>query len=185
MLRVIRYGIMASALFLLLTAAPPAHAVDSVSFTWTLDCSDENGVGSEEFGINLVPGTYAVTVTGACSVGTEFDYDVTASTPCTLPLVGGVPCVTPTVSGIPGAACYTSTGTLQLQTCEGPLPTTNGCPGLYTVTVNGFCPSSVPGAVGFFTHSSYTPSPMRAAFNDVAGWYWDNVGVFVVTATRI
>lgn len=155
--------------------AAPSEAVQTPVWTFVVDCADPNGSGTDDFGLDMPNGWYAVAVAGACLVDTHVTYGFSVGTPCSAPVVGAIPCVSPGpgISNVPGALCWTHTVAVGVQPCGGAGVFLNGC--LYVIAVDGQC---LPLGVGTIYHN---PGPMRAHFLD--GQYADNVGYYVVTVT--
>jgi hypothetical protein len=152
-----------------------ATAVNTLTYTFPLLCSDAGGERSDEYvsGLTLPNGLYAVTVTGACTI-TVLGHSVAGATPCSAPVVGAIPCVNTgiTVNNLPSAICGTSVSGTARTDC----PTTAGliaC-GHYSVRVAGGC---VDGA-GTVYHGG---GVMSAQFVDDN--FSDNGGVLLITVT--
>lgn len=158
----------------ILTAAP-SEALQTPAFTFVVDCRDPDGVGTNDFGLDMPNGWYAVTAVGACAPGnspTSFN----VGTPCSLPVVGSIPCVSPgvTVSNVPGAACWVTVNGVSVQPCPGGNGATLlGCD--LVIVVDNQC--LIAGTAGTIYHN---PGPMRARYADCC--HGDNVGFYVVTA---
>ncbi len=148
-------------------ASPSATAVNTVAFTFAVDCADPDGTSSDDIApIQFPTGTYQVTIAGACLYGAFNNYAV--STPCSGP-TGSVPCAT--VNNIP-AACMVSTGGVATENCG--MSTVAHC-WAYRVEVDGQCLAF--DNAGFINHTAQ--GPIRARFLDCC--HSDNVGVFLVT----
>lgn len=149
-------SVVATALLLTaLAAAPPAGAVNSLTFTLVVPCDDPDGVWSNDvLPVTLPSGVLAYTITGECSFG----------------LAGGAP-VHPALA----AACYVSVHAAIVWSCASVNPG-GGC--VYVVFVNGQCVGLAPaGVVG------HGGGPVTASFADWPGAFYDNQGAFVVTFT--
>jgi hypothetical protein len=157
------------------TAAPHAHAVSTLAWTFAVNCADANGTNSDDVvpGLTLPAGTYVVAVAGACSVNASGSFTVPAGTPCSVPVAGAVPCVTGiNVNNVPGALCQVGNGTVSVQACAPANVHLNPC-GSHTIAVSGQC---VPLDAGLVTFGG---GVMNATFQDSN--YADNVGAFLVT----
>lgn len=167
-------------------AATPAQAVDTVAYTWVVPCNDPDGVGTDEQGVFFIPGAYAVTATGACTISDTSVFGFGVTTPCSALVVGPVPCVGATVSNLPGEACWTSFSVAITRPCDPAGVTVNGPCSAYTIRITAStdtCLNLVPGAAGFVAINTLTPLSMRAVLTDCC--HSDNTGYFVITATRI
>jgi hypothetical protein len=151
----------------------PAHALQSLAYTFVVDCANPGGTNSL---VGLPNGTYAVAAVGACAVNGSYPY--TVGTPCSLPVVGTIPCVPSitTINNFPGQLCTTSIGGVFVSLLCGPLPNAGltGCANLF-IEIDGVCLGGQAGlhfrAVG--------GGPMNVRFHD--SLYTDNIGFFVVT----
>jgi len=167
--------------------AAPSHAVDTVAYSWTVPCDDTDGVSTGD--VRFIPGTYVVTATGGCTLDDGNVYSLgTPTTPCTLPVVGTVPCAGATIHNVPGGACFATLGVADRWGCSlSPSTVTTNAPcDNFTVRITmptQVCLSTLPGAVG--TVFVNTTTSMTAKFVDLPGFYSDNTGSFVITATRI
>lgn len=157
-------------------AAPPAQAVQSLTYVFVVPCADEDGVLSDEGPgeVTLPDGVYAVAYAGVCAHGTNESTVISVSTPCSLPEVGAVPCVGTTVNNYPPTLCRISTGTVEVTPCDPMLVSVNSCP--LTVLVNEQCLNGQ--HAGLIDHQG---GAMKAQFSD--SYYGDNAGYFIVTAT--
>ena len=173
-------GTVAAAAALALPTAP-AQAVNTPAFTFTVDC--ETGFASTgSLGVTLPSGNYVVTVAGACSFADRPPASWVPVDTCIHPL-GSLPCVSTgvTVSNVPRAVCMVGVGIVEAQACG---DTARGvfqplCDGYFTVKVDEQCLTTVPHTVGVIYHGG---GAMTARVLDSTGDYWDNTGVFTVTA---
>lgn len=165
----------------LLTAATlavphPAQAINTLAYSWVVDCANPSGASTGSLGITLPSGIYLVAVEGACTYGTQttHTYNVRACLPN-----GANPCVNTgaNVTGVPGATCIVGVSGVYHQTCDPNGVWLPGCGWWFTVQVNNQC-LSVQHTSGLISHGG---GAMTARVLD--GRYDDNVGQFVVTAT--
>lgn len=163
-------ALLSCALAALAASAAPTHAVQSLAYTFVVDCANPGGTNSL---VGLPNGTYAVTVAGACTVNGPYSTPV-GGTPC----VGALPCLSPitVVNNVPGPTCTVATGGVEAAGLCGPRAALTGCANLY-VAVDGACLGGqaglryrAPGAGG---------TPMNVRFVDSN--YADNAGVLLVT----
>lgn len=150
--------------------AAPSHAVNSLAFTMVVPCDDPDGVNSDDIAdVEFPTGAYAVTITGACLYG--FKTPVSIGTPCEGP-AGPMPCAA--VDNLPHF-CAVNAAAVETNDCG--QSRRLACAGWTLMVVDGQCASL--GSAGTIRHD--TPGPIRAYFWDTPGWYWDNVGAYVVT----
>lgn len=154
-----------------------AGAVQTLTFTFAVQCDDPNGTASNELAdITLPSGTYAYSVAGVCTVG-GLGHSTGTTTPCWPPFTGPIPCATVTAGNLPHALCNTSTG--GTRTACDPLLGVTSAPGVqqwcgqYSLLIGDDC---IVGQAGAFYHEG---GVMAARVNDVN--HADNVGALLVT----
>jgi hypothetical protein len=174
MRRLARLLVPALALLGSVAVAAPAHAVDSLAYTFVVPCASSANVVSLT---GLPSGTYAATIAGDCAINAGSTNTGPITTPC---LVAGVtlPCVIgPTVANQPGVICHNTTSGVVVS--EGCLSQSyvvlNGCASNY-VEVAGQCLTLPTRQAGLVTHPG---GPMSVRFVDT--YYGDNLGAFLVT----
>jgi hypothetical protein len=151
------------------SAATPAHAVQSLAYTFAVPCNNPSPTPSL---VDLPSGTYAVAYVGVCSYDINHTSGVPVNTPCTLPTVGTVPCVSTTINNLPGVLSQVTTGSVDV---EGFVPRVaqTDCGTNAHVEVDGQC---VRLNAGTITHGG---GVMTAWFQDLN--HADNLGAFLVT----
>jgi hypothetical protein len=157
-------------------AAPTqaAHAASTLTYVFAVPCTSGATV-SPVAGLTMPSGTYAVTVTGACTFNDDLSRttSTTVATPCSAPVAGPVPCTSNTVSNIPLPVCEVTTGSVAVRGCPPASSTSLGdCVNIY-VAVDTTC-------VNGFALMHHSEGAMTARFVD--GNYADNHGALVVTA---
>ena len=176
MSRITRFAMPALAMAALAFPPSQAHAVNSLAYTWTIDCANPNATSTGPL-VTMASGTYLVTVTGACSYGVDTTHSVPVTT-CVSP-VNTLPCLDTgmSVNNVPGYTCVVGGGIAHAATCPTPGAYVSGCGGSFTVVVNEQCLSAVPNQAGLISHGG---GAMTARTIDSG--HYNNIGAFVVTA---